>query len=98
MDEDSRNERIDRIYEQHISEFKFIYGVFSKLTARVNCTTEDLDLEQTFTIYKEDLKLIISDFNLQPIAVSDSKKIIGNFGRSPFKPFKSASKGSADKF
>lgn len=46
MEENSRNERVDRIYEQLIQEFKHVYGIFSRLTARINGKElEELEIE-----------------------------------------------------
>eukprot|EP00347_Sterkiella_histriomuscorum_P008161 403346149 len=75
MDESSRCERIDKIYEQFVQEFKMVYGLFSKMTAKIN----------------------VNDFNLQ-CQTEVKKQIMGSFGRSPFKQFKSSNKSSTDKF
>lgn len=47
MEENSRNDRVDRIYEQLINELKYVYGCFTKHSARSGGKGpgDDLELE-----------------------------------------------------
>lgn len=46
MEDSSRNDRVDKMFEQLMVEQKFVNGVFTKMTARVGGkVNEDLQLE-----------------------------------------------------